>query len=165
MQKRKLGKSDLEVSAIGFGCMGISFGYGPAMEKSAAIALIRSAVERGVTLFDTAEAYGAFNEEVVGEALAPVRDRVVIATKFGFKGGDSKTGMDSRPERIRTVADQSLRRMKTDRIDLFYQHRPDPNVPIEEVAGTVKELIKAGKVKHIGLSPMSQGSCRLTRDD
>jgi len=152
MQKRKLGKSDLEVSAIGFGCMGISFGYGPAMEKPAAIALIRGAVERGVTLFDTAEAYGAFNEEVVGEALAPVRDRVVIATKFGFKDGDSKTGMDSRPERIRAVADQSLRRMKTDRIDLFYQHRPDPNVPIEEVAGTVKELIKAGKVKHFGLS-------------
>jgi aryl-alcohol dehydrogenase-like predicted oxidoreductase len=152
MQKRKLGKSDLEVSALGLGCMGISFGYGPAMEKAAAIALIRGAVERGVTLFDTAEAYGAFNEEVVGEALAPVRDRVVIATKFGFKDGDSKTGMDSRPERIRAVADQSLRRMKTDRIDLFYQHRPDPNVPIEEVAGTVKELIKAGKVKHFGLS-------------
>jgi aryl-alcohol dehydrogenase-like predicted oxidoreductase len=152
MQKRKLGKSGLEVSAIGYGAMGISFGYGPAMEKSAAIALIRHAVERGVTLFDTAEAYGAFNEEVVGEALAPVRDRVVIATKFGFKDGDSKTGMDSRPERIRSVADQSLRRMKTDRIDLFYQHRSDPNVPIEEVAGTVKELIQAGKVKHFGLS-------------
>lgn len=152
MQMRKLGKSGLEVSAIGYGAMGISFGYGPAMEKPAAIALIRRAVERGVTLFDTAEAYGAFNEEVVGEALGPVRDRVVIATKFGFKDGDSKTGMDSRPDRIRTVADQSLRRMKTDRIDLFYQHRPDPNVPIEEVAGTVKELIEAGKVKHFGLS-------------
>ena len=152
MQKRKLGRSGLEVSAIGYGAMGISFGYGPAMEKSAAIALIRHAVERGVTLFDTAEAYGAFNEEVVGEALAPVRDRVVIATKFGFKDGDSKAGMDSRPERIRTVADQSLRRLKTDRIDLFYQHRPDPNVPIEDVAGTVKELIQAGKVTHFGLS-------------
>jgi aryl-alcohol dehydrogenase-like predicted oxidoreductase len=152
MQKRKLGNSGLEVSAIGYGAMGISFGYGPAMERSAAIALIRDAVERDVTLFDTAEAYGAFNEEVVGEALAPVRDRVVIATKFGFKGGDSKTGMDSRPERIRAVADQSLRRMNTDRIDLFYQHRPDPNVPIEDVAGTVKELIKAGKVMHFGLS-------------
>jgi len=152
MQKRKLGNSGLEVSAIGFGAMGISFGYGPAMERAAAIELIRGAVERGVTLFDTAEAYGAFNEEVVGEALAPVRDRVVIATKFGFKDGDSKTGMDSRPERIRAVVDQSLRRMKTDHIDLFYQHRPDPNVPIEDVAGTVKELIKAGKVKHFGLS-------------
>jgi aryl-alcohol dehydrogenase-like predicted oxidoreductase len=152
MQKRKLGKTDLEVSAIGFGCMGISFGLGDAMEKPAAIALIRHAVERGVTLFDTAEAYGAFNEEVVGEALAPFRDQVTIATKFGFKDGDSKVGMDSRPERIRAVADQSLKRMKTDRIDLFYQHRPDPNVPIEDVAGTVKDLIQAGKVKHFGLS-------------
>jgi aryl-alcohol dehydrogenase-like predicted oxidoreductase len=151
MYTRKLG-SGLEVSAIGFGCMGISFGYGPAMEKPAAITLIRSAVDRGVTLFDTAEAYGAFNEEVVGEALAPVRDRVVIATKFGFKDGDSKVGVDSRPDRIRTVVDQSLRRMKTDRIDLFYQHRPDPNVPIEDVAGAVQELIRAGKVKHFGLS-------------
>ena len=151
MYTRKLG-SDLEVSAIGFGCMGISFGYGPAMEKPAAITLIRTAVDRGVTLFDTAEAYGAFNEEVVGEALAPVRDRVVIATKFGFRDGDSKVGVDSRPERIRTVADQSLRRMKTDRIDLFYQHRPDPNVPIEDVAGAVQDLIRAGKVKHFGLS-------------
>jgi len=160
MQKRKLGKSGLEVSAIGYGAMGISFGYGPAMEKAAAIALIRHAVERGVTLFDTAEAYGAFNEEVVGEALAPVRDRVVIATKFGFKDGDSKTGMDSRPERIRAVADQSLRRMKTDRIDLFYQHRVDPNVPMEEVAGTVKELIREGKVKHFGLSEAGEQSIR-----
>jgi aryl-alcohol dehydrogenase-like predicted oxidoreductase len=151
MQKRKLG-NDLEVSAIGFGCMGISFGYGPAMEKPAAIALIRAAFERGVTLFDTAEAYGAFNEEVVGEALAPFRDQVTIATKFGFKDGDSKLGMDSRPERIRAVADQSLSRLKTDRIDLFYQHRQDPNVPVEDVAGTVKELIQAGKVKHFGLS-------------
>jgi aryl-alcohol dehydrogenase-like predicted oxidoreductase len=152
MQKRNLGRSDLEVSAIGFGCMGLSFGYGPAMDKDAAIALIRGAFELGVTLFDTAEAYGAFNEELVGEALAPVRDQVVIATKFGFKDGDSKLGMDSRPERIRVVADQSLARLKTDRIDLFYQHRPDPDVPIEEVAGTVKELIRAGKVKHFGLS-------------
>ncbi len=152
MQKRKLGRSDLEVSAIGFGCMGLSFGYGTAMEKDAAIALIRSAFENGVTLFDTAEAYGAYNEELVGEALAPMRDQVVIATKFGFKGGDSKVGMDSRPERIRAVADVSLKRLKTDRIDLFYQHRPDPDVPIEDVAGTVKELIQAGKVKHFGLS-------------
>jgi aryl-alcohol dehydrogenase-like predicted oxidoreductase len=152
MQKRTLGKTDLEVSAIGFGCMGMSFGYGPAMEKPAGIALIRSAFERGVTLFDTAEAYGAYNEELVGEALAPIRDQVVIATKFGFKDGDSKTGMDSRPERIRAVAEQSLKRLETDRIDLFYQHRPDPSVPIEDVAGTVKELIAAGKVKHFGLS-------------
>jgi len=160
MQKRKLGTGSLEVSAIGFGCMGISFGYGPAMEKQAAIALIRSAFERGVTLFDTAEAYGAFNEEVVGEALAPIRDQVVIATKFGFKNGDSKTGMDSRPERIRAVADQSLSRMKTDRIDLFYQHRPDPEVPIEDVAGTVKDLITAGKVKHFGLSEAGAATIR-----
>lgn len=152
MQKRKLGRSDLEVSAIGFGCMGLSFGYGPAMEKQPAIALIRSAFESGVTLFDTAEAYGAFNEELVGDALASRRDQVVIATKFGFKDGDSKLGMDSRPERIRAVADASLKRLKTDYIDLFYQHRPDPNVPIEDVAGTVKELIQAGKVKHFGLS-------------
>ena len=160
MQKRKLGTGSLEVSAIGFGCMGISFGYGPAMEKQAAIALIRSAFERGVTLFDTAEAYGAFNEEVVGEALAPIRDQVVIATKFGFKNGDSKTGMDSRPERIRAVVDQSLSRMKTDRIDLFYQHRPDPEVPIEDVAGTVKDLITAGKVKHFGLSEAGAATIR-----
>jgi aryl-alcohol dehydrogenase-like predicted oxidoreductase len=152
MQKRKLGRGELEVSAIGFGCMGLSFGYGPAMEKQPAIALIRSAFESGVTLFDTAEAYGAFNEELVGEALAPMRDQVVIATKFGFKNGDSKVGMDSRPERIRAVADQSLKRLGTDRIDLFYQHRPDPNMPIEEVAGTVNELIAAGKVVHFGLS-------------
>jgi aryl-alcohol dehydrogenase-like predicted oxidoreductase len=152
MQKRRLGSSDVEVSAIGFGCMGISFGYGPAMEKPAAITLIRGAFDSGVTLFDTAEAYGAYNEELVGEALAPMRDQVAIATKFGFKDGDSKLGMDSRPERIRAVADQALARLKTDRIDLFYQHRPDPNVPIEDVAGTVKDLIAAGKVKHFGLS-------------
>ena len=160
MQKRKLGRSDLEVSAVGLGCMGLSFGYGPAVAKSEAIGLIRNAFEQGVTFFDTAEAYGAFNEEVVGEALAPIRDKVVIATKFGFKDGDSKTGMDSRPERIRFVADQSLTRMKTDRIDLFYQHRVDPNVPIEEVAGTVKELIQAGKVKHFGLSEAGAATIR-----
>jgi len=153
MKKRTLGKNGPEVSAIGFGCMGLSFGYGPAQEKQNAISLIRDAFASGVTFFDTAEAYGPFtNEEVVGEALAPIRDQVVIATKFGFKDGDSKTGMDSRPERIRQVADAALKRLKTDRIDLFYQHRVDPNVPIEDVAGTVKELIRAGKVKHFGLS-------------
>lgn len=151
MQKRKLG--DLEVSATGLGCMGLSYGYGPATDRRAAIDLIRAAVERGVTLFDTAEAYGPFvNEEVVGEALAPFRDDVVIATKFGFRGGDSTQGQDSRPERIRAVADSALERLKTDRIDLFYQHRVDTDVPIEDVAGTVKELIVAGKVKHFGLS-------------
>lgn len=161
MQKRTLGKSGLEVSALGFGCMGLSYGYGPAMDKQAAIALIRSAFDNGVTFFDTAEAYGPFvNEEVVGEALAPIRDQVVIATKFGFKDGDSMAGMDSRPERIRTVADAALKRLKTDRIDLFYQHRVDPNVPIEEVAGTVKALISEGKVKHFGLSEASVQSIR-----
>ncbi len=153
MQKRTLGNSDLEVSALGLGCMGLSFAYGPATDKQQAIALIRSAVERGVTFFDTAEAYGPHtNEEVVGEALAPFRDEVVIATKFGFKDGDPRAGLDSRPERIRRVAEESLRRLKTDRIDLFYQHRVDPDVPIEDVAGTVKELIREGKVKHFGLS-------------
>ena len=152
MQKRKLGK-DLEVSAIGFGCMGLSFGYGPATDDKDAIKLIRAAFEGGVTFFDTAEAYGPFkNEVVVGEALAPFRDQVVIATKFGFKDGDSTKGMDSRPQRIREVAEASLKRLNTDRIDLFYQHRPDPNVPIEDVAGTVKQLIAEGKVKHFGLS-------------
>ena len=152
MQKRKLGK-DLEVSAIGLGCMGLSFGYGPATDDKDAIKLIRAAFERGVTFFDTAEAYGPFkNEVVVGEALAPFRDQVVIATKFGFKDGDSTKGMDSRPQRIREVAEASLKRLNTDRIDLFYQHRPDPNVPIEDVAGTVKQLITEGKVKHFGLS-------------
>jgi aryl-alcohol dehydrogenase-like predicted oxidoreductase len=161
MKKRVLGKSGLEVSAIGFGCMGISFGYGKAMEKDAAIALIRDAFESGITFFDTAEAYGPFaNEELVGEALAPVRDKVVIATKFGFKNGDSKTGMDSRPERIRRVADASLTRLRTDRIDLFYQHRVDPNVPMEDVAGTVRELIAEGKVKHFGLSEAGAQSIR-----
>jgi aryl-alcohol dehydrogenase-like predicted oxidoreductase len=160
MQKRKLGSSNLEVSTLGFGCMGLSFGYGPALEKQTAISLIRDAFEGGVTFFDTAEAYGAFNEELVGEALAPVRDQVVIATKFGFKDGDSKAGMDSRPERIREVADASLRRLQTDRIDLFYQHRVDPNVPIEDVAGTVKDLIRDGKVKHFGLSEAGVQSIR-----
>jgi pyridoxine 4-dehydrogenase len=153
MKKRTLGKSTLEVSALGLGCMGLSFGLGPPTDRRAAIALIRSAVEKGVTFFDTAECYGPFtNEEVVGEALAPFREGVVIATKFGFEDGDSKAGMDSRPERIRAVADASLKRLRTDRIDLFYQHRVDPNVPIEEVAGAVKDLIREGKVGHFGLS-------------
>ena len=153
MQKRNLGKSGLEVSALGLGCMGLSFGYGPATEKQQAIALIRSAFNRGVTFFDTAEAYGPFaNEELVGEALSPFRDQVVIATKFGFEDGDSHKGLNSRPERIRAVAAAALKRLKTDVIDLFYQHRVDPNVPIEDVAGTVKELIQEGKVKHFGLS-------------
>lgn len=159
MQTRKLG--NMEVSAIGLGCMGLSFGYGPATERRDAIALIRSAVERGVTFFDTAEAYGPFlNEEVVGEALAPVRDKVVIATKFGFAGGVVQQGLDSRPENIRQVAESALKRLKTDRIDLFYQHRVDPNVPIEDVAGTVKELIQQGKVKHFGLSEAGVQSIR-----
>jgi aryl-alcohol dehydrogenase-like predicted oxidoreductase len=157
MQKRKLGKSNLEVSAIGLGCMGMSFGYGPAMDKQQAISLIRSAVERGVTFFDTAEVYGPFtNEELVGEALAPFRNQVMIATKFGFKPPASGEGrwseLDSRPEHIKEVAEASLKRLKTDVIDLFYQHRVDPNVPIEDVAGAVKDLIQAGKVKHYGLS-------------
>jgi len=154
MQKRKLGKSNLEVSAIGLGCMGLSFGYGPAVDKQQGISLIRAAVERGVTFFDTAEVYGPFtNEELVGEALAPFRDQVVIATKFGFKIENGKqAGLDSRPEHIKEVADASLKRLKTDRIDLLYQHRVDPNVPIEDVAGAVKDLIHQGKVKHFGLS-------------
>ena len=153
MQKRKLGKNGLEVSAIGLGCMGLSFGYGPAVDKESGISLIRAAVERGVTFFDTAEAYGPFaNEELVGEALAPFGDQVVIATKFGFRNGDSTAGLDSRPERIRQVAETSLKRLKTNRIDLFYQHRVDPNVPIEDVAGTVRDLIRDGKVRHFGLS-------------
>jgi aryl-alcohol dehydrogenase-like predicted oxidoreductase len=154
MQTRKLGNSTLEVSALGLGCMSMSFGYGPAADRREMIALIRTAVERGITFFDTAEAYGPFtNEELVGEALAPVRDHVVIATKFGFKFEDGKqAGLDSRPAHIRAVADASLKRLKTDRIDLLYQHRVDPNVPIEDVAGTVKDLIEEGKVKHFGLS-------------
>src|SRR5207244_2040353 len=154
MQKRKLGKSNLEVSAIGLGCMGLSFGYGPAVDKQQGISLIRAAVERGVTFVDTAEVYGPFtNEELVGEALAPFRDQVVIATKFGFKIENGKqAGLDSRPEHIKEVADASLKRLKTDRIDLLYQHRVDPDVPIEDVAGTVKDLIHQGKVKHFGLS-------------
>jgi aryl-alcohol dehydrogenase-like predicted oxidoreductase len=153
MHKRTLGRSNLEVSALGLGCMGLSFGLGPPTDRQAAIALIRLAVERGVTFFDTAECYGPFtNEELVGEALEPFRERVVIATKFGFKDGNSRAGLDSRPERIREVADASLRRLRTDRIDLFYQHRVDPDVPIEDVAGTVKDLIREGKVGHFGLS-------------
>jgi aryl-alcohol dehydrogenase-like predicted oxidoreductase len=154
VQTRKLGNSNLEVSALGLGCMGLSFGYGPAVDKQDGIALIRSAFERGVTFFDTAEAYGPFtNEELVGEALAPFRDHVVIATKFGFTfepGG--QRGLDSRPAHIREVAEASLKRLKVDAIDLFYQHRVDPNVPIEDVAGAVKDLIQQGKVKHFGLS-------------
>ena len=153
MHKRKLGRSNLEVSAIGLGCMGLSYGYGPAADRQDAIKLIRSAAELGVTFFDTAEAYGPFvNEELVGEALAPFRDRVVIATKFGFRSGDSNAGLDSRPQSIRNVADAALKRLRTDHIDLFYQHRVDPNVPIEDVAGAVKELMQQGKVKHFGLS-------------
>jgi aryl-alcohol dehydrogenase-like predicted oxidoreductase len=154
MQKRTLGKSRLEVSALGFGCMGISFGYGPAARREDGVAIIRAAVDSGITFFDTAEAYGPYaNEELVGEALAPVRDRVVIATKFGFKFEDGKqAGLDSRPAHIKEVAEASLKRLKTDRIDLFYQHRVDPDVPIEDVAGAVNDLIREGKVKHFGLS-------------
>ena len=155
MKKRKLGKSGLEVSAIGLGCMGMSFGYGPPKEKQEMISLLRAAVERGVTFFDTAEIYGPFaNEELVGEALAPMRERVMIATKFGFKIGPKgeQMGVDSRPEHIKEVAEASLKRLRTDVIDLFYQHRVDPDVPIEDVAGAVKDLIHKGKVKHFGLS-------------
>ena len=156
MKKRKLGKSNLEVSDLGLGCMGLSFGYGPAVDKKDGIALIRAAVERGVTFFDTAEVYGPYtNEELVGEALAPFRDQVVIATKFGFKIDPStgkQAGLNSQPAHIKEVAEGSLKRLKTDVIDLFYQHRVDPNVPIEDVAGVVKELIQQGKVKHFGLS-------------
>jgi aryl-alcohol dehydrogenase-like predicted oxidoreductase len=165
MQKRKLGKSNLEVSALGLGCMGLSFGYGPAVDKKEGIALIRAAVERGVTFFDTAEVYGPFtNEELVGEALVPFRGKVVIATKFGFKIDPStgkQAGLDSRPEHIKEVAEASLKRLKTDVIDLFYQHRVDPDVPIEDVAGAVKDLVRAGKVKHFGLSEAGvQTICR-----
>jgi aryl-alcohol dehydrogenase-like predicted oxidoreductase len=156
MQKRKLGKSNLEVSAIGLGCMGMSFGYGPAVDRQQAVSLIHSAVERGVTLFDTAEVYGPYtNEELMGEALAPFRGQVVIATKFGFDldpNDGSQRGLNSRPEHIKEVAEGSLKRLKFDAIDLFYQHRVDPDVPIEDVAGAVKDLIQEGKVKHFGLS-------------
>ena len=153
MQMRKLGKSGLEVSALGLGCMGLSYGYGPATETSQAITLIRTAFERGVTFFDTAEAYGPFaNEELLGEALQPFRDKVVIATKFGFKGGKVEAGLDSRPANVKAVADAALKRLKTDRIDLLYQHRVDPDVPVEETAGAVKDLIRDGKVLHFGLS-------------
>src|SRR4029078_9886304 len=157
MQKRKLGKSNLEVAELGFGCMGLSFGYGPATDKQEAISLIRTAVERGVTFFDTAEVYGPLtNEELVCEALAPFRGQVTIATKFGFKpdpnGGPRWGGLDSRPEHIKEVAEASLRRLQVEAIDLFYQHRADPDVPIEDVAGAVKDLIQQGKVKHFGLS-------------
>jgi aryl-alcohol dehydrogenase-like predicted oxidoreductase len=164
MKKRKLGQSNLEVSALGLGCMGMSSGYGPAGEKQAMIAVIRSAVESGVTFFDTAEIYGPFqNEELVGEALAPFRERVKIATKFGFRigpNGGGKDGLDSRPAHIKEVAEASLKRLKTDVIDLFYQHRVDPDVPIEDVAGAVKELIQAGKVKHFGLSEAGVNTIR-----
>jgi aryl-alcohol dehydrogenase-like predicted oxidoreductase len=163
MITRKLGKSGPEVSAIGLGCMGLSYGYGPAIDRAEALALIRGAHERGVTFFDTAEAYGpGVNEDVVGEALEPVRDQVAIATKFGFVNGVPAQGLDSRPERIRQVADEALKRLRTDRIDLFYQHRVDPNVPIEDVAGTIKDLIEAGKVKHFGLSEAGVDAIRRT---
>src|SRR5208283_4508314 len=161
MQKRKLGKSGLEVSAIGFGCMGLNFAYGQAMEKADAIALLRKAYELGVTFFDTAEAYGPYtNEGIVGEALAPVRNQVVIATKFGYLSEPGRTGPDSRPEHIRAVAEASLKRLGTDHIDLLYQHRVDRNVPIEEVAGTVRDLIAQGKVRHFGLSEAGVESIR-----
>jgi aryl-alcohol dehydrogenase-like predicted oxidoreductase len=161
MQKRTLGKSGLEVSAIGLGCMGLSYGYGPATEKQPAIQLIRAAFDRGVTFFDTAEAHAqGANEELLGEALEPFRDQVVIATKFGFQDGDSTKGQDSRPERIREVAEAALKRLRTDRIDLFYQHRVDANVAMENVAGAVKELIEQGKVKHFGMSEAGVESIR-----
>ena len=161
MQQRQLGKSGLKVSALGLGCMGLSYGYGPATDTADAVKLIRAGFERGITFFDTAEAYGPFvNESVVGEALEPMRDQVVIATKFGFRDGDTGKGLDSRPERIRQVADEALERLRTDRIDLFYQHRVDPQVPMEDVAGTVKDLIREGKVKHFGLSEAGVDSIR-----
>lgn len=161
MKTRPLGRSGLTVSALGLGCMGLSYGYGPATNTADAVKLIRAGFDRGITFFDTAEAYGPFtNESVVGEALEPMRDQVVIATKFGFREGDIGKGLDSRPERIRQVAEEALKRLRTDRIDLFYQHRVDPAVPIEEVAGTVKELIREGKVKHFGLSEAGVDSIR-----
>jgi aryl-alcohol dehydrogenase-like predicted oxidoreductase len=158
---RRLGAHGPTVSALGFGCMGLNFGYGTQLEKPQAIAMIRAAFERGVTFFDTAETYGPFtNEELVGEGLAPMREQVVIATKFGFKDGDSSKGQDSRPERIRAVCDASLKRLRTDRIDLFYQHRVDTEVPMEDVAGAVKDLVAEGKVLHFGLSEAGVGSIR-----
>lgn len=161
MKKRNLGKSGLEVSSLGLGCMGLSHGYGPATERQAAIQLIRGAFERGVTFFDTAEAYGPFtNEDLLGEALAPFRDEVVIATKFGFREGVPTKGQDSRPERIREVAEAALKRLRTDRIDLFYQHRVDAAVPVEDVAGAVKDLIQQGKVKYFGMSEAGASSIR-----
>lgn len=161
MQKRTLGNNGLEVSALGLGCMGLSFGYGQPTKKNEAVKLLRSAYEQGITFFDTAEAYGPYaNEELLGEALAPFRNDIVIATKFGFKDGKPDLGMDSRPETIKAVAEAALKRLKTDYIDLFYQHRVDPNVPIEEVAGAVKELIKEGKVKHFGLSEAGTDTIR-----
>ena len=160
MKTRQLGRSGLEVSALGFGCMGLSYGYGPGLDRSSGVQMIREAFNRGVTFFDTAEAYGSLNEEMVGEALAPVRDHVVIATKFGFKNGEVNQGLDSRPERIRKVVETSLQRLRTDRIDLLYQHRVDPSVPMEDVAGAVKELIAQGKVRHFGLSEASVDSIR-----
>ena len=159
MMQRQLGNTDLWVSVVGFGCMGLSYGYGPAMDKQNAIKLLHAAIEQGVTFFDTAEAYGT-NEELLGEALTPYRNKVVIATKFGFKNGDPAAGQDSRPERIREVVEASLKRLKTDRIDLLYQHRVDPNVPIEDVAGAVKDLIQQGKVKHFGLSEAGVATIR-----
>jgi aryl-alcohol dehydrogenase-like predicted oxidoreductase len=162
MQKRKLGNSGLEVSALGLGCMGLSFGYGPETNKEDGIKLIRRAFELGVTFFDSAEAYGPYkNEELLGEALAPIRDQVVIATKFGFEKGQTGLGLNSKPENIRSMTDAALRRLRTDRIDLLYQHRVDPSVPMEEVAGTVKELIQEGKVKHFGLSEAGVHSIRM----
>ncbi|WP_303828456.1 aldo/keto reductase [Asticcacaulis taihuensis] len=161
MQKRTLGRTGLEVSALGLGCMGLSYGYGPATERGDAIALIRHALDLGVTFFDTAEAYGhCLNEEVLGEALQPVREQVVIATKFGFAGGEVAKGLDSRPENIRAVTEAALKRLRTDHIDLLYQHRVDPNVPMEDVAGTVKDLIIEGKVRHFGLSEAGADSIR-----
>ncbi|MEZ6030447.1 MAG: aldo/keto reductase [Hyphomonadaceae bacterium] len=161
MQTRVLGKSGLEVSAIGLGCMGLSYAYGEAPERGASISLLRAAVDRGVTFFDTAEAYGPFtNEDLLGEALQPVRDKVVIATKFGFPNGMARAGVDSRPENIRAVTEAALKRLRTDHIDLLYQHRVDPKVPIEDVAGTVKDLIAAGKVKHFGMSEASAATIR-----
>jgi aryl-alcohol dehydrogenase-like predicted oxidoreductase len=165
MQKRKLGRSNLEVSALGLGCMGMSFSYGPPKDKQEMVSLLHTAVERGITFFDTAEVYGPFtNEELLGEALSPVRDKVVIATKFGFNlnpdGSPGWQGLNSRPERIKQVAEASLKRLRIDAIDLFYQHRVDPNVPIEDVAGAVKDLIQAGKVRHFGMSEAAATTIR-----